>query len=352
MAPELIRLDAMQRTSVIFAKPYKIELDHSPVPAPGDEEVLIKTRMSAISPGTEMLVYRGQLAAGIPADTTIPELAHPFGYPLTYGYACVGQIVGVGRSVGAEWRDRSVFCFHPHVSHFTSRPDALIALPEDLDPADAVLLATMETAVNFLMDGKPVIGENVVVFGLGIVGLLTTALLSRLPLGSVVALDPYPLRRAIARDAGAGLVLDPNAPDVFERGQQILSPGLDTRSADLVYEISGNPAALNQALSIAGLGTRIVVGSWYGAKKTSLDLGGNFHRNRIRLISSQVSTLAPEFTSRWTKKRRIGVALEMIRSLNPSRFITHRFDVNEAGKAYELVDENPQDAVQVVLTYE
>ena len=95
-----------------------------------------------------------------------------------------------------------------------------------------------------------------------------------------------------------------------------------------------------------------MVGSWYGTKKTELDLGGNFHRNRIRLISSQVSTLAPRFSDRWTKNRRMNVALDMIRSLNPARFVTHRFDVAEAGKAYELIDQNPGETVQVVLTYE
>jgi 2-desacetyl-2-hydroxyethyl bacteriochlorophyllide A dehydrogenase len=342
----------MQLTSVFFANPYKIELDQRPVPAPGDGEVLIKTRISAISPGTEMLVYRGHLTSGIQTDTDIPELARPFGYPLSYGYACVGQIIEVGQSVATGWLGKNVFCFHPHASHFISRPDELISLPEALESTDAVLLATMETAVNFLMDGKPVIGENVVVFGLGIVGLLTTALLSRLPLASLVALDPYPLRRARAKDVGASLVLDSNAPDVFDPEMQIRKYGSEKDGTDLIYELSGNPEALNQALSLAGFGTRVVVGSWYGSQKADLDLGDNFHRNRIQLNSSQVSTLAPQYSNRWTKKRRVKVALEMLRRLNPGRFITHRFELQDAKKAYELIDKNPQEAIQVVLTYD
>ena len=322
------------------------------MPAPGDEEVLIKTRISAISPGTEMLVYRGQLARGMQADTTIPELAGPLGYPLAYGYACVGQVYEIGRSVDTKWLGKRVFCFHPHDSHFISRPESLILLPEDLELTDAVLLATMETAVNFLMDGRPVIGEDVVLFGLGIVGLLTAGLLSRLPLNRFVVFDPYPMRREKAKEAGVNLVRDPNAKGAIEQNLQIPNRGPDGCNADLVYELSGNPAALNQAIAVAGFGSRIIVGSWYGTQNVNLDLGSRFHRDRIQLISSQVSTLSPCFSSRWTKKRRIKIALDMIRVLNPARFITHRFAVQDAAKAYKLIDHHPQQTVQVVLTYD
>jgi 2-desacetyl-2-hydroxyethyl bacteriochlorophyllide A dehydrogenase len=342
----------MQRTTVIFKNPYEIELIQSPLPVPGEEEVLIKTRISAISPGTELLVYRGQFPPKMALDAAIPALTRPFGYPLAYGYASVGQVVEIGRSAKKDLLGQSVFCFHPHESHYAVRQDQLVPLPDDIDPVNAAFSATMETAVNFLMDGRPVIGENVVVFGLGIVGLLTTALLSRLPLGNLVALDPNPLRRAHAKIAGAQIVLDPEASDAFEEGSNTLKAPADESGADLIFELSGNPAALNQALAIAGPGSRIVIGSWYGTKKAELDLGGNFHRNRIRLISSQVSTLAPQFSDRWTKLRRMKVALDMIRPLNPARFVTHRFEVKRAREAYELLDKRPQEAVQVLLTYD
>jgi 2-desacetyl-2-hydroxyethyl bacteriochlorophyllide A dehydrogenase len=342
----------MQRTSVIFKKPYEIDLIQSPLPAPGEEEVLVKARISGISPGTELLVYRGRFPTSLPVDATIATLARPFGYPLAYGYASVGKVVAVGRSAKKELLDRSVFCFHPHESHYTIHQNQLILLPDDIDPVDAAFLATMETAVNFLMDGRPVIGENVVLFGLGIVGLLTTALLARLPLGNLIALDPYALRRKNAEIAGARTVLNPDAANVLDEAERRLKTAPSEEGADLVYELSGNPAALNQALAIAGPGARIVIGSWYGTKKAELDLGGRFHRNRIRLISSQVSTLAPQFSARWTKNRRMNVALEMIRQLNPNRFVTHRFDIRQAAEAYDLLDQRPQEAMQVLLTYE
>jgi 2-desacetyl-2-hydroxyethyl bacteriochlorophyllide A dehydrogenase len=342
----------MQRTTVIFTNPYKIELMRSALPAPGEEEVLIKTQISAISPGTELLLYRGQFPPNIAVDATIPALSRPFSYPLAYGYASVGRVVETGRSANKDLLGQTVFCFHPHESHYVIQQDQVIPLPDNLDPDDAVFLASMETAVNFLMDGQPVIGENVVIFGQGIVGLLTTVLLSRLPLGIIVALDPYALRRESAKKAGVPIVLNPNAGNVLSECRQMLKPSADDGGADLVYEISGNPDALNQALALAGPHARIVIGSWYGTKTAELDLGGSFHRNRIRLIGSQVSSLAPQFSGRWSKKRRMKVALDMIQRLNPARFVTHRFGVQQAGKAYELLDKTPQEAIQVLLTYE
>jgi threonine dehydrogenase-like Zn-dependent dehydrogenase len=210
----------------------------------------------------------------------------------------------------------------------------------------------MESAVNFLMDGRPVIGEAVVVFGQGVVGLLATAQLAMLPLSCLVTLDKWPMRRKKSLDVGAHFSWDPAVPDLQAELAAVIESRSGRKDSDLIYELSGNPDALNQAVEIAGFGTRIVIGSWYGTRKAKLDLGAGFHRNRIRFISSQVSTLAPEFSGRWSKNRRMNVAWEMIRLMKPADFITHRFDIHQAKKAYELLDERPGEAIQVVLTYE
>ena len=96
----------------------------------------------------------------------------------------------------------------------------------------------------------------------------------------------------------------------------------------------------------------MVIGSWYGGKRADLDLGGHFHRSRIRLISSQVSTIAPDLRGRWTKARRFNLAWEMIKKIQPSRFITHRLPVERASEAYQLIDQKPEESVQVVFTYQ
>ena len=200
----------------------------------------------------------------------------------------------VGRSTQPGKEDnRYYFAFHPHESHFCASPEALLPVPEGMAPAQAALLPNAETAVNLVMDGAPLVGERVLVMGLGIVGLLTTALLAQFPLAALIAVDPLAQRRRIARRLGASQTLDPGGADGAEGLRVALADAGEQLGADLIYELSGQPAALDAAVSAAGFDSRIVVGSWYGTKAAALQLGGSFHRNRVRLISSQVSTIAP-----------------------------------------------------------
>ena len=167
-----------------------------------------------------------------------------------------------------------------------------------------------------------------------------------IPLASLVTLDHYPLRRKASLEAGANASLDAGALDALEQLRRLQPAG-----ADLVYEVSGSPAALDQAIAAAAYSGRVVVGSWYGKKQATLDLGGRFHRSRIRLLSSQVSSLAPELSGRWTKARRFELAWEMIRRVRPGRFITHRLPLSQAPEAYRLLDQSPEEAIQVVFEY-
>jgi len=342
----------MKRASVIFEKPYSVVLQSETLSEPAANEVLVKTKFSAISPGSEMLVYRGEFPAQLPVDAEIKALSEPFRYPLKYGYISVGEVVAVDSAVNKAWQGQPVFCFHPHESHYATPLSEIIPIPEDIDLLEALFLPNMETAVNFMMDGRPVIGERAVIFGQGIVGLLTAALLAQFPLDKLVTLDRYAIRRRASLDMGAHDSLDPERATLVSDLAELLDTDPVAGLADLVFELSGNPQALNQAISIAGFGARVVIGSWYGTKQANLDLGGQFHRNRIRLISSQVSTIPPQFSGRWTKNRRLDTAWEMIRKIRPAQFITHQYPVGQAKEAFQLLDKHPGEAIQVVFTYE
>ena len=308
---------------------------------------MVRSLVSAISAGTEQLIYRGHVADDMPLDETIADLAGNFTYPFKYGYAVVGQVIAIGAGVAPEWRDRLIFAFHPHESHFITTPDTVFPLPTDIDPDDAVFLPNMETAVNFVMDGHPLLGERVAVLGQGVVGLLTTALLARYPLEGLLTVEPYSLRREASLALGAQSSVKPSELPNFLKQSQPSQPN----GFDLIYELSGNPAALRQAIDLAGFDSRIIIGSWYGTKPVNLDLGGKFHRQRIRLISSQVSTLAPNIRGRWTKSRRIALAWQMLQKIRPAHLISHRFHMSQAAQAYDLLKETPEEAIQVVLSY-
>jgi 2-desacetyl-2-hydroxyethyl bacteriochlorophyllide A dehydrogenase len=334
----------MNRQSLYFTAPGCVSIVEEELSPPDPGQVLVQTIFSAISPGSELLFYRGQHPPDISIDATIPALQAKTGYPMKYGYSLVGRVIELGAAVDPAWQDRLVFAFHPHESHFTTRADDLIPLPQGISPEDAVFLPNMETAINLAMDGAPLIGENVVIFGQGVVGLLTAAVLARFPLNRLVTLDRFSNRRQASIEMGTHSSLD---PENDRQLKAILPVG-----ADLTYELSGSPAALDQAIAATGYAGRVVVGSWYGSKQAEINLGGYFHRSRIRLMSSQVSTISPYLSARWTKGRRFDVAWQMLQAIQPSRLITRSMPLQMAKTAYQLLDQEPDKYIQILFTYE
>ena len=135
---------------------------------------------------------------------------------------------------------------------------------------------------------------------------------------------------------------------IFPDGER---PPVGWEAADLAYEVSGSPAALDTALTLTGFAGRVVIGSWYGQKQAPINLGGAFHRSRIRLIASQVSTIDPQWSGRWDKGRRFTLAWQMLQQLKLDSLVTHRYPIAEAAGAYQLIDEQNQQTIQVILTY-
>lgn len=338
----------MNRAVVVMHGPFDVGVDREDLPPPRTDEVAVQARFSAISAGTELLFYRGRAPQELPLDAGLRSLSGPIGYPLRYGYAVVGQVVAIGPEVPGRFMGRRVFCFHPHASHLAIPWQEAVPIPDEVDDRDALFLANMETAVTLMLDGRPAIGETVAVLGQGVVGLLAAALLARHPLQQLLTVDPIARRRKASLDIGAHAAFHPSE---LETLKPHLGPRAPDALADLVFELSSNPSALNAAIDLVGFAGRIVIGSWYGSASAAVNLGGRFHRSRIRLVASQVSTLPPEFAARWNRTRRIETAWEMIRRCRPSRLITHAIPVDRAAEAYELLDCRPEEALQIVFTY-
>jgi 2-desacetyl-2-hydroxyethyl bacteriochlorophyllide A dehydrogenase len=338
----------MKRSALVFREPFAVEIEEEETPAPGAGEALVQTEYSALSSGTEGLVYAGLFPKDMELDSSIASLRSAFSYPLRYGYAAVGRVVDIGEGVGRQWTGQRVFSFQPHMSAFTARVSDLIPLPEGLDPAEGAMLPAMETAVSLVQDGAPLLGERVLVVGQGVIGLLTAGLLARMAPAALCTLDRFPLRRRASEELGAAASLDPMDAGL----EAALSAWLPPDGADLAFELSGVPQGLNTAVHWTGFSGRIVVGSWYGAKPGHIDLGGRFHRSRIRLLSSQVSSLDPQLAGRWDKPRRLSLALDWLTRLAPARLITHTFTLQRAAEAFELMYSRPEETLQIVLRHE
>lgn len=351
MTDTLIEKFSVRAQQLWFTGVEQVEVREQVFAAPGADEILVEVECSAISAGTEMLVYRGQIPKDMALDANIAALQGQQQYPLQYGYASVGIIKAVGVNVDAALLGQRVFAFQPHASHFIATLTSVIPVPADIAAEDAVFLPNMETAVNLVQDGNPALGERIVVLGQGVVGSLLAHLLAQFPLSQLHGVDAIALRRERALQLGVRNVFDPfSAADISALRQQ-LTIAENNKGADLIYEVSGAPDALNLAIELSGFASRIVIGSWYGNKTAAIALGGDAHRNRLTITTSQVSSLAPELSGRWDKTRRFELSWQMLRQLRPSHLITHRAPLADAPALYRSLHQAPADILQAIFSY-
>ena len=325
----------MRSRALLFTAPKSVSIVDVELPPVQLGQVLIRTLYSGISSGTEMLAYRGEIDPGTPLDDSIDALDGTFAYPFRYGYSCVG-LVQETRSELSE--GTLVFTLHPHQTSFvTDAADAIRC--DDVDPRAATLFPLVETAFQVTLDAGELDDKRVIVLGLGAVGALTSVLLARSG-ANVIAADPVPWRRAVARDCGIEAV-DPAALSrVAEDG------------VGLVVEASGSPAALVDALGLlAHEGIALVV-SWYGTKPVALPLGADFHRKRLTIRSTQVSTIPSHLADEWTYDKRRAHVSRLLPDLPLKQLATHEFAFEEAAAAYDAIERGVEGLVHTALRHD
>jgi 2-desacetyl-2-hydroxyethyl bacteriochlorophyllide A dehydrogenase len=330
----------MQARAVHFVAPRRVELREVELPEVSEGHMLVAMEWSGISSGTELLAYRGEVDPDLPLDETLGALAGTFTYPFRYGYSAVGRVV---QPAAPFQEGQRVFAFHPHQDRFVADAREVGAV-DDLDPRAATLYPMVETALQVCLDASPRLGETVVVVGLGAVGILVAALLARS--GAVVlGSDPEPARQAAARAFGVRAIDPDDVPEAVaaETGR---------RGADLVVEASGNPQALAGSLGLLAHEGTAVICSWYGTKPVSLPLGAAFHRRRLALRSTQVSTLPAVLTARWDRRRRAELAWRLARELPLAVLATHAFAFERAAEAYACADRKEDGLIHAALRYD
>ena len=275
------------------SEPRKAEIRDLQLEEPGEGSALVRTLYSAISRGTETLVYEGRVPEGEHSRMRAPFQEGEFPGPVKYGYINVG-VVEQGPE---ELKGKEVFCLFPHQSRYVVPASALTPLVSGLAGERAVLLAGMETALNAVWDAQPKVGDRVRVVGGGVIGCLCAYLVGQIAGCSVQLIDVNPSRESVAHALGVDFALPKDAG----------------AEADLVLHASGSEDGLRLALRLAGLEATIVEVSWFGTGDVGLPLGGAFHSQRLRVVSSQVGTLPESQRSRWTFQRRLQCAMELLK---------------------------------------
>jgi 2-desacetyl-2-hydroxyethyl bacteriochlorophyllide A dehydrogenase len=313
-------------------------------PAPG--ELRARALFSGLSQGSELLVYRGEAAA--PGQALDPSLGGAGGYPLRYGYAWVGEVEALGPGVSALAVGTRVFAFAPHQSHWVARAEDFRPLPPAVRPEVAVLAANLETAVNAVWDAGIGLGDEVAIVGQGIVGLLLTQV-SRRCGARVTAVEPAAARARLAERLGARVVAPVEAGGTAGNGG---TAGAGLAAAfDVVLEATGDPRALDLALSLAAFEARVVVVSNYGTRRAPVDLGPGFHRRRLQLVSSQVSMVASSRRPRWDAARRFALVCDLLSELPLELLLERPVALADLPGLLARLDASPGEGLQQLVDH-
>lgn len=278
--------------SLWYVGPDRVEMRSEVLGPLPENHVQVRSIFSALSRGTESLVYKGLIPESEYTRMAAPFMGGKLPFPVKYGYSNVGRIeLGPSELIG-----QLVFSLMPHQSIFQTELTNVLMIPTQIPVQRAVLAANMETALNAVWDVSPGPGDRIAIIGGGVLGSLVAYLCGHLPGAEVTLVDINPERAVLAKKLGV----------------QFSSPESAPKDCDLVIHCSATAAGLSTAIESAGEEATVLELSWYGANKIDVSLGGAFHSRQLRLQSSQVGHISSAHRPRWSHRRRLAAALSML----------------------------------------
>lgn len=341
--------------TLAFTRPRQVGYETTDDPPLNPDEVRLKTLFSGISAGTEMSAYRGtspyMAKQWDPARRLfLPAEDASLRYPCYVGYEEVGEVIEVGAEVADVPLGARVFGTWTHKSHHVLKAADARArrLPDGADPIIGIFSHIGAIALNGVFDGAIRLGETVAVFGLGVLGQIV-AQGARQSGARVIAVDLHDSRLEKAKTLGAHVTLNAQRDNPAEAIKDLTGG----RGADVCFEVSGSTLALNEAVRAVAYSARVVAMGFFQGEASGLTLGEEFHHNRVNVVCSQISGLAPELTHRWDRLRLVQTAIRLAAEgvLNLPALISHRAPFDEAARLFDLIDQNPDQIMQAVIEF-
>jgi 2-desacetyl-2-hydroxyethyl bacteriochlorophyllide A dehydrogenase len=346
---------------LLLTSPREVRLTPYADPPLRPDEIRAAAILSGISHGTELNLYRGtspfhdkqfdpDLRLFIPATEGVM-------YPASLGYEWVGRVTEVGADVSGLAPGDLIHLPFGHRATHTARPAErtmighVVPLPTALTPDQAIVLALAGVALQAVHDAHVKVGDHVVIFGLGVIGLLAVQFARLNGALRIDGVDPIARRRALAETFGADRTLDPNAGDMA----RAIKTATPERGADVAIELSGNAAALHEAVRSVRMAATVVAGGFYQGGAALLRLGEEWHHNRITMVSSMGVWDCPHRDyPAWDRARIHATATHYLATgqIRTDGLISHRFPFARAADAYALIEQRPDEVVKVVLTYD
>ena len=335
-------------------KPQSVVLKEDWEPELQANQVRIRSEFAAIKHGTIFHLFSGK--APHEDRRFDPELRlfvqqdHPEGFVHRFvGDMAVGIVTETGSTTTKVKTGDRVYCYGPVCEVLTKAESEVELLPPSLSELDAVCLDPSQFALAAVRDARVGVGDNVVVFGLGAIGLFVVQLLSLSGCLNIIAVDPIEKRRQLASKFGAGILLDPTQCDVAMEIRKQLGQG-----ADIAIEASGHYKALAGAIRAVRNCARIVTLGFYKGKDTELELGAEWHHNRLELIGSMPVWGNPlrDYPG-WDLQRlsRTLIALFSNKSLTSQGVVDPIVDFADSARAFLEIYENPVNAIKLGIRF-
>lgn len=343
--------------SALYLKaPRELAFDALETAPLGPSDVRIRTLFSGISAGTELSQFRGSNPF---MHSRFDEASRLFltaegpswPYPVrNLGYEEAGEIVEVGSAVMSVKVGQRLYGTWGHRTHHVATEEYARdrIMPEGCDPRIGVFSHIGAVALNGVHDAQIRIGDVVAVFGLGVPGQIV-AQAARASGAHVIGVDPDASRRETALSLGCDQVLDPTEGSAGEA----IKAKTGGKGADVCIEVSGAPPALAEAIRAVAYSARVVAMGFFQGEVPGLRLGEEFHHNRVQLVCSQISGVAPDASYRWSKPRlwRAAVELQHKGVLSLTQLITHTTSFEATPALFERLDKGEAGLLQAVIDF-
>lgn len=327
-------------------------------PALGTDEVRIRTEYATIKHGTDFHIFSGaspfqdrdfdltqRIFVKRPDAGTHDPYIHRY-----IGNTVVGVVSEVGSDVQAFNVGDRVYADGPICTSVVKRAAQLHRMPAAMSPTDALCLDPAHYAFVAVRDARPCVGDNVVVFGLGAIGLLIVQLLKFNGGLSVIAVDALEKRRHLAATFGADLVLDPTRQDVAVDVRTYLGQG-----ADIAIEASGHYRALAEAMRSVQQCARIVTLGFYKGKDMELELGAEWLHNCLDLICSMPVWGNPMRDYPLWDEQRVMRTLETLfskKALTSASIVDPIVPFAEVARTFTEIYHDPSSSVKLGVTFD
>lgn len=312
-------------------------------------QVRLESHFLGISAGTELNTYRGGVNWHSGRDPNT-RLFYPnadqqkWEYPATLGYANIGRVIEAADDVEHVAVGDMVLSTAGHATPVRVPAHRVWRVPAGTDPRAATFIQLIRTALNVVQHARLNLGDTVVVFGLGVVGLLTLQLARANGARRIIAFDPIAKRRDMALRFGAQTALDPLQVDPGNVVRELN----DGRGADVAIECSANIAALQQCTRVVGELGRVILASMPN-QPAPFHFGLETHFNGVMIRGANVTKMPPELGPLWTAERRDALARDLITTMDLLPLITHEFKFADAPNAYALLDKSPADVIGAIF---